>query len=500
MQIGLGLPITRPTGGFNPRVVFGDGSNGLLWDFSTTSPLYSDNLGATPLTAPDTGVGLVADRSRVRSPVTAYGGAQASAGFKPKWGRAPVSRRNLLTYTEQFDNAAWVKTSGSGGANPTVTANNAIAPDGTMSADLVVFSAVSGVGFSIINQLVGTSLPSIILKGSAWIKAATSGDVGKTIYAYNSGVTNLKAHVLTSDYQRIDTTGVLANTTYQLIFGSVGASLGGSNQSSFGVHIWGAQLETGSTATAYQAVTSTYDMTEAGVPSYGYIRPDRTDDVLSTVLTLAQTGDVAVFGRNGSWLETARAYTAGATFSIGPTTVTGLTDGLLAALGDIVGIVAIGRTLTAAELASTLAYFKARGAAGWLTAGSELITNGGFATDLTGWSVYNGATLTLSSQRMQVANGASGRGGGAQSFATVIGQSYVFSIDVTNGSHPAFIYFGVAAGSGGTYAMSNVTGHADAVFVATAATTWVTLMPSSTGVGNTTLFDNVSVKPITVAA
>jgi hypothetical protein len=323
MQIGLGLPITRPTGGFNPRVVFGDGSNGLLWDYSATTGLYSDNLGATPLTAPDTGVGLVADRSRVRSPVTAYGGAQASAGLRPVW-------------------------------------------------------------------------------------------------KFASG--------------------------------------------------------------------------------FGAARFDRTDDVLSTVLTLAQTGDVAVFGKNGSWRETARAYTAGATFSIGPTTVTGLTAGLLAALGDIVGIVAIGRTLTAAELASTLAYFKARGAAGWLTAGSELITNGGFATDLTGWSVYNGATLTLSSQRMQVANGASGRGGGAQSFATVVGQSYVFSIDVTNGTHPAFIYFGVAAGSGGTYAMSNITGHADAVFVATATTTWVTLMPSSTGVGNTTLFDNVSVKPLTVAA
>lgn len=39
---------------------------------------------------------------------------------------------NLLTYSEQFDNAAWTKTRAS------VTANAAVAPDGTMTADKLV--------------------------------------------------------------------------------------------------------------------------------------------------------------------------------------------------------------------------------------------------------------------------------------------------------------------------------------------------------------------------
>jgi len=107
-------------------------------------------------------------------------------------------------------------------------------------------------------------------------------------------------------------------------------------------------------------------MTEAGVPSYGYIRPDRTDDVLTTTLTLAQTGDVAVFGRTGSKIESGLIYGAGATFSLGPTTVTGMSAGVLAAVGDVVGLLAIGRALTVAEKASTLAYFQARGAGAWL--------------------------------------------------------------------------------------------------------------------------------------
>ena len=41
------------------------------------------------------------------------------------------ARTNLLTYSEQFDNAAWVK------SNSTVTANAGAAPNGTATADLL---------------------------------------------------------------------------------------------------------------------------------------------------------------------------------------------------------------------------------------------------------------------------------------------------------------------------------------------------------------------------
>jgi hypothetical protein len=470
MQIGLGLPITRPTGGFNPRVVFGDGSNGLLWDYSATTGLYSDNLGATPLTAPDTGVGLVADLSRVRSPVTAYGGAQASAGFMPKWGRAPVSRRNLLTYTQQFDNAAWVLAN-TGAFNPIVTPDVAIAPDGSPTADRIQLNKTGGSLSRIQHAKAG--LPSDIYTFSVWLRKNGTGTSNVGIRVYLTGINCL----VTETWQRFSVTMTFAATIADaqiLLWDSIPG-----NGETADVFAWGAQLETGSTATAYQAVTSTYDMTEAGVPSYGYIRPDRTDDVLTTTLTLAQTGDVAVFGRNGSWLETAKVYGAGSTFSIGPTTVTGLTAGLLAALGDIVGIVAIGRTLTAAELASTLAYFKARGAAGWLTAGANIAT----VSSVTGVAIGGPAFTNY-----------------VISTAMVIGFIYEISFTVSGYSGSGDV--GIAGGASAfepdiPAAFAVVSGNGTVRVIGIAATaTAIQVFTRST---NTANFSSISVKPFTVA-
>jgi hypothetical protein len=48
-----------------------------------------------------------------------------------------VTLSNLLTYSEQFDNAAWVK------PQSTVTANTVTAPDGTNTADTILETAVS---------------------------------------------------------------------------------------------------------------------------------------------------------------------------------------------------------------------------------------------------------------------------------------------------------------------------------------------------------------------
>jgi len=45
-------------------------------------------------------------------------------------------RRNLLQWTEQFDNAYWLKN------RVTVTPNDVVAPDGTMTADKIVDTLV----------------------------------------------------------------------------------------------------------------------------------------------------------------------------------------------------------------------------------------------------------------------------------------------------------------------------------------------------------------------
>jgi hypothetical protein len=216
--------------------------------------------------------------------------SRGTYGIEPFGGR-----RNLLTFTEQFNNAVWVKSGGSGSAAPVVTPNAAVSPVGDNTADLVAFPSVSGAGFSVVNQLVGTGLPSATIKGTGWVKAATAGDVGKTIYIYNSAVSNLLSYTLTADWQRIETSALTANTTYQLIFGSIGASIGGSDQSAFSILLWGAQLEVGSTATPYQRVTTAFDVTEAGVPTVHYVQFDGADDGYLTSTITPGTDKAQVF-------------------------------------------------------------------------------------------------------------------------------------------------------------------------------------------------------------
>jgi hypothetical protein len=56
-----------------------------------------------------------------------------------------------------------------------------------------------------------------------------------------------------------------------------------------------AQLETGSTATNYQRVTTQYDVTEAGVPSLHYVQYDGADDGYVTPTITPNTDKVQVF-------------------------------------------------------------------------------------------------------------------------------------------------------------------------------------------------------------
>src|SRR6056297_2388196 len=51
---------------------------------------------------------------------------------------------NLLTYSEDFTNAAWAKVNAGVGSLPVVTANAGIAPDGTSTADRVQFDLNGG--------------------------------------------------------------------------------------------------------------------------------------------------------------------------------------------------------------------------------------------------------------------------------------------------------------------------------------------------------------------
>lgn len=134
------------------------------------------------------------------------------------------------------------------------------------------------------------------------------------------------------------------------------------------VDISAPQLEQASAPTALQITGANgLDITEQGVPSFAYMRPDLDDDVLPTELAGGDY-DVFIAGRKGCWVEPAVTIGTGGTFAIGPTTFTGGPPGLLAAVGDLVACVPVDRTLTQMEIDRLHAYYASRGAGPMLEA------------------------------------------------------------------------------------------------------------------------------------
>ncbi len=183
-------------------------------------------------------------------------------GWMPKTGR-----RNKLTYTEQFDNAAWTK------SVATVTANAAVAPDGTTTADLV-----AGGGF--VRQQYAIAATAVRYTYSIYAKASANTSFAVT----EAGATGSAASFVLSGAGTVvitDLGGSASGTissvgdgwyrcTFSYTTNGVQTILY-LNNTAISAFLWGAQLELGSTASAYQRVVSNYDVTEAGVPSCYYV-------------------------------------------------------------------------------------------------------------------------------------------------------------------------------------------------------------------------------------
>jgi hypothetical protein len=202
---------------------------------------------------------------------------QATVASRPILGREPVGgRRNLLTRTEEFEVSPWVSFT----TPTTVTANNATAPDGSMTADRFVVGGADGVRSQSINVVNGQTYTF-----SCWIK----GTAGETLRfgGVNQGLTE-KTITLTSDWVRYTHTTTAANTGSGGFFPA--STFSGATARTFWV--WGAQLELGSTATNYQRVTTAFDVTEQGVADTHYLFFDGVDDFLVTP-TITPGGDKA---------------------------------------------------------------------------------------------------------------------------------------------------------------------------------------------------------------
>lgn len=150
--------------------------------------------------------------------------------------------QNLITYSERFENAAWVK-----GAGVTVTANQAQAPDGTMTADTVAYDGASGAagGARIYQNAVFPVVAGTKATGSIWLRTS-SGTVTLSL-ASNQNTVGTTITV-TSSWQRFSDkyiyTSAFANSI--LVIYSAAA-----DNSAFTVYAWGAQEEYSGALGAY---------------------------------------------------------------------------------------------------------------------------------------------------------------------------------------------------------------------------------------------------------
>jgi hypothetical protein len=169
---------------------------------------------------------------------------------------------NLLTFTQEFDNAVWSKNSSS------ITANTTIAPDGTATADKLVEAATTSVhncGQSITTQAIPYTF-------SCYVKAAE-----RTFALLYHTQTNAAVSINLTTGETATPTGLaiptsssvtaVGNGWYRLsmtvtataasnFFGvypmtSLTGSASYTGDGTSGIFLWGAQLELGSTATDY---------------------------------------------------------------------------------------------------------------------------------------------------------------------------------------------------------------------------------------------------------
>jgi hypothetical protein len=232
------------------------------------------------------------------------------------------SRYNLLTYSEQLDNAAWTK------QGYVMTANTVVAPDGTTTAETAADNTTSTFHWfrQDITVTAGSTYTfSAYLKyndqryvGLAFFSTAvnnvdrvllldmTQTDPAQMVVQQDAGVTS-NIQSVGNGWYRVSMTFTMlsAGTLWYLIVSSntnsYPVSYSGTGKS---VYVWGAQLNLGSTAMSYQRIAAAPTLSQP--PTYAttstmggevfrpYLFFDGADSLLTANIDMSATDEVTV--------------------------------------------------------------------------------------------------------------------------------------------------------------------------------------------------------------
>jgi len=179
-----------------------------------------------------------------------------------------MAEQNLLTYSQEFDNAGWVKSA------TTVTANTIAAPDGTTTADSM-FETTATSGHNLGQTI--TTINGSTYTFSAYVKAngrnfcalyiggtnkgkffdITAGGGGSVGGDLIGAPTSAALTYVGNDWYRVSITAVVtASSAVQIYSCDTISTFSFTGDVTKGLYLWGAQLENRSSATAYTATTT----------------------------------------------------------------------------------------------------------------------------------------------------------------------------------------------------------------------------------------------------
>jgi phage-related protein len=181
-------------------------------------------------------------------------------------------RWNLLNYSEQLDNAYWTK------QNATATANTATGPDGSTVAAETLTSTITGGSNTAFTERTMTVTTATVYTYSVYLKQGTAPTSMVDIYdvtpyseayglvtwgttpsvaAGGSGSLGASMTAAGNGWYRVSVT-LNSGTATSMVCRVYVRGQGTTNVSGETVYLYGAQLETGSAATAYQPTTTTH--------------------------------------------------------------------------------------------------------------------------------------------------------------------------------------------------------------------------------------------------